>query len=282
MEETKKKSKNAIIGIVITIIVIASVSVCIWYFQVKKPHDEAVNGFNTATETVEVKNAELDSVIADAQSLMDEANKPYDENTISELTVSIADAENAKRTVPELPSKTSDIISATKMLKEPIDYSSFIDAIKEKQSALENSILQMRQITAPTESFVIQRIADVEGISGVQAVTEDHDPNGNLNKAGGYTACIYFSSSLINQDEVFGNDIVEKGTDCGGCIEVYPTIEEAEKRNTYLFAFDGAGMLDSGSHNILGSIVIRTSRTLTATQQNELTQKISEKLLELQ
>ena len=142
--------------------------------------------------------------------------------------------------------------------------------------------MQMRQITAPTESFVIQRIADVESISGVQAVTEDHDPNGNLNKAGGYTACIYFSSSLINQDEVFGNDIVEKGTDCGGCIEVYPTIEEAEKRNTYLSAFDGAGMLDSGSHNILGSIVIRTSRTLTATQQSELTQKISEKLLELQ
>ena len=111
MEETKKKSKNAIIGIVFTIIVIASVSVCIWYFQVKKPHDEAVNGFNTATETLEVKNAELDSVIADAQSLMDETNKPYDENTMSELKVSIADAENAKRTVPELPSKTSDIIS---------------------------------------------------------------------------------------------------------------------------------------------------------------------------
>lgn len=44
MEETKKKSKNAIIGIVFTIIVIASVSVCTWYFQVKKPHDEAVNG----------------------------------------------------------------------------------------------------------------------------------------------------------------------------------------------------------------------------------------------
>ena len=81
MVETTKKSKNAIIGIVFTIIVIASVSVCIWYFQVKKPHDEAVNGFNTATETLEVKNAELDSVIADAQSLMDETNKPF--STIS-------------------------------------------------------------------------------------------------------------------------------------------------------------------------------------------------------
>ena len=55
-----------------------------------------MNGFNTATETLEVKNAELDSVIADAQSLMDETNKPYDENTMSELKVSIADAENAK------------------------------------------------------------------------------------------------------------------------------------------------------------------------------------------
>ena len=56
MEETKKKSKNDIIGIVFTIIVIDSFSVCIWYFQVKKQDDEAVNVFNTATETLEVKN----------------------------------------------------------------------------------------------------------------------------------------------------------------------------------------------------------------------------------
>ncbi|RGC24774.1 hypothetical protein DWX41_21200, partial [Hungatella hathewayi] len=56
----------------------------------------------------------------------------------------------------------------------------------------------------------------------------------------------------------------------------------AEKRNTYLSAFDGAGMLNPGSHTVLGTIVIRTSDKLTATQQNEFTQKISDKLLELQ
>jgi hypothetical protein len=41
-------------------------------------------------------------------------------------------------------------------------------------------------------------------------------------------------------------------------------------------------MLNPGSHTVLGTIVIRTSSLLTATQQNELTQVISGKLLEIQ
>lgn len=282
MEETKRKNKKIVIGVIVAIVTIVIIGAFTWYFQVKKPYDQAVSDFNSAVSSVESKNKDLDTIISDAKSVMDRGDKPYDENTISDLTVAIADAESNKKEIPKLPDKTQDVISKTNELKSPIDYSPFIDSIKEKQLALENSILQQKQITAPEESFIIQRIQGIEGISGIQAVTEDHDPNGNLNKAGGYTASVYFSSSLINQDEVFGNDIVEKGTDCGGCIEVYPTIEEAEDRNTYLSAFDVAGVFNSGSHNVLGSIVIRTSNKLTATQQNELTQKISEKLLELQ
>ena len=65
--------------------------------------------------------------------------------------------------------------------------------IKEKQSALEKQYLaDATDHSTYKKVLLLQRIADVEGISGVQAVTEDHDPNGNLNKAGGYTACIYF------------------------------------------------------------------------------------------
>lgn len=281
MNEKKEKNKKLMIGIV-AILAVAIIGICIWYFQVKKPYEQAVNDFNSAVSSVELKNKELDAVISDAKTVMEKGDKPYDENTISNLTVAVADAESNRREIPELPDKTEEIISKTNELNAPIDYSAFIDTVKEKQLALENSILQQKQIIAPEENFIIQRIQGVEGVSGIQAVTEDHDPNGNLNKAGGYTASVYFSSSLINQDELFGNDIVEKGTECGGCIEVYPTIEDAEKRNTYLSAFDGAGMFNSGSHNVLGSIVIRTSSKLTATQQNELTQKISEKLLELQ
>ena len=55
MEQTKKKRKSITIGIIITIIVIAIAGAYIWYSQVKKPHDKAVNDFNTAAETVETK-----------------------------------------------------------------------------------------------------------------------------------------------------------------------------------------------------------------------------------
>ena len=88
--------------------------------------------------------------------------------------------------------------------------------------------------------------------------------------------------SYTHLDVYKRQDIVDKGTQGGGCIEVYANVEDAEKRNTYLSAFDGAGMLNPGSHTVLGTIVIRTSDKLTATQQDEFTQKISDKLLELQ
>lgn len=279
----KEKSQKKTLWIVLLgIALISIVGICVWYFQIKKPHDQAVAKFNVVISKIEEKNKELDKVISDAKSLMNSESKPYDENTITELTTTIADAESAKISIPELPDTTQEIVNQTKNLEKPIDYTDSIKAIEEKSTAFKNSILQMQQIINPTESFVIQRIQGIDGISGIQAVTEDHDPNGNLNKQGGYTATIYFSSPLINQDEVYGNDIVDKGTDGGGCIEVYATSEEAENRNTYLSSFDGSGFLNSGSHTVLGSIVIRTSAKLTATEQTNLTQSISDKLIELQ
>lgn len=104
-------------------------------------------------------------------------------------------------------------------------------------------------------------------------VTEDNDPNGNLNKAGGYTSTVYFESSNVNQAEVYGTDLIDRGTDAGGAIEVYANSDDAERRNTYLATYDGT-ILASGSHEVLGTIVIRTSNELTATQQKQLTDAI--------
>ena len=67
---------------------------------------------------------------------------------------------------------------------------------------------------------------------------------------------------------VFGETIVDKGTSGGGQIEVYETVENAKKRDAYLSSF--SGFLNPGSHTVLGSMVIRTSSNLTASQQNEL------------
>lgn len=275
------KKKKTLLGL-IAVIAIIVIGICVWYFQVKKPHDLAETKFNAAVKEVEAKNTELTSAMNDAQKILDKKEAVYDNTTKEAFITALSDAKATQRKIPDLPKKTADINAETKKLSEPLDYSSVINNISEKQTAYQNSVLQMKQITNPNEDFVIQRLKGIPNISGYQAVTEDHDPNGNLNKQGGYTSTVYFSTPLIDQSSVYGNDIVDKGTECGGAIEVYASEEDAEKRDSYLASFDGAGMLNSGSHKVLGTIVIRTSTQLTATQQNEFTNNITNKLLELQ
>lgn len=275
------KKKKTLPGLIAAIAIIV-IGICVWYFQVKKPHDLAETKFNATVKEVEAKNTELTSAMNDAQKILDKKEAVYDNTTKKAFITALSDAKAAQRKIPDLPKKTADINAETKKLSEPLDYSSVINAISEKQTAYQNSVLQMKQITNPNEDFVIQRLKGIPNISGYQAVTEDHDPNGNLNKQGGYTSTVYFSTPLIDQSSVYGNDIVDKGTECGGAIEVYASEEDAEKRDSYLARFDGAGMLNSGSHKVLGTIVIRTSTKLTATQQNEFTNNITNKLLELQ
>ena len=275
------KKKKTLLGLIAAIAIIV-IGICVWYFQVKKPHDLAETKFNAAVKEVEAKNTELTSAMNDAQKILDKKEAVYDNTTKEAFITALSDAKAAQRKIPDLPKKTADINAETKKLSEPLDYSSVINAISEKQTAYQNSVLQMKQITNPNEDFVIQRLKGIPNISGYQAVTEDHDPNGNLNKQGGYTSTVYFSTPLIDQSNVYGNDIVDKGTECGGAIEVYASEEDAEKRDSYLASFDGAGMLNSGSHKVLGTIVIRTSTKLTATQQNKFTNNITNKLLELQ
>lgn len=275
------EKKKTLLGLIAAIAIIV-IGICVWYFQVKKPHDLAEAKFNAAVKEVEAKNTELTSAMNDAQKILDKKEAVYDNTTKEAFITALSDAKAAQRKIPDLPKKAADINAETKKLSEPLDYSSVINAISEKQTAYQNSVLQMKQITNPNEDFVIQRLKGIPNISGYQAVTEDHDPNGNLNKQGGYTSTVYFSTPLIDQSSVYGNDIVDKGTEYGGAIEVYASEEDAEKRDSYLASFDGAGMLNSGSHKVLGTIVIRTSTKLTATQQNEFTNNITNKLLELQ
>ena len=129
----------------------------------------------------------------------------------------------------------------------------------------------------PTAEFVSERLSRISEIGEIQAATEDNDPNGGLNKAGSYTAAVYFESSNIDQAEFDEKDVVGKGTSCGGSIEVYSTVADAEQRNSYLGNFDGT-IFASGSHRVVGTIVVRTSNDLTATQQKNLEGQIIEVL----
>jgi hypothetical protein len=98
---------------------------------------------------------------------------------------------------------------------------------------------------------------------------------------GGYTSTTYFSTPFVNQADIYGETLINKGTDAGGAVEVYTTVEDANKRDSYLAFFDGSGMFASGLHVVFGTMVIRTSDELTATQQKELTEQIKTILIEL-
>ena len=144
-----------------------------------------------------------------------------------------------------------------------VNTSDFSDAIGDSPEAA----------VSPSESYIIESLNQSEFILEVEAVTESNDPNGKLNIDGGYNACVFFSSTLVDQSNFSAKSVVEKGTSCGGCIEVYSSEEDATARNEHLAKFDG-GLLDSGSHTVIGTIVIRTSEKLTKEQQTELTRNL--------
>ena len=129
----------------------------------------------------------------------------------------------------------------------------------------------------PNINTIKESIENIDKISDICIVTEDNDPNGNLNKQGGYTGALFFAYDDIDQTSISGDDACDKGTDAGGSIEVYANEEDANKRNDYLATFDGTA-LSSGYHVVEGTVVIRTSSELTATQQKELANEVIESI----
>jgi len=126
----------------------------------------------------------------------------------------------------------------------------------------------------PDSEDVKNAIVSIEHIVEVEIVTEENDPNGRLGEQGGYTGALYFTYDLL---EGFSGRPTEIGTIGGGCIEIYENSEDAEARNNYLSVFDGA-LFVTGSHIVVGTLVIRTSSNLTAKQQDILEKAIIDAL----
>lgn len=273
------KKKQITISIAI-ITILAFGGLGYWYTQIKVPYNEAVKAFDTITISVQDKNTELQKSINESELLIDSDPEVLDEKVTTNLNSSISTAKKSMIKIPEIPKKKIDIQNATDKLSVEIDYTPIIQDLTNKTNDVLNSTKQLAQVSNPTEEFITLRLEPLEDIIELKAVTEDNDPNGNLNKPGGYTATIYFSSNKVDQRVLFGNDLIDKGTEAGGAIEVYPTKEDAERRNEFLAAFDG-GMLSAGSHSTIGTVVIRTSDKLTATQQKELEEDIFNALTRL-
>ena len=156
----------------------------------------------------------------------------------------------------------SDILAASKLLEISYDdLKVFADQYHtQKDEGRANGL---------SENEIINRLKTIPGVKGVHAATETNDPNGGLNKPGKYVSAIYFELENVDQRYFDANlDIVGKGTDCGGQIEVYANAEDAKRRDDYLANFDGTFF--ATFHHLYGTIVIRLSDDLTATEQRNM------------
>lgn len=285
--------------------------------QAVDAYNAEANRFNEKVESYNSKVDEIDSVVASltdaidkAQNSIDSDDSPFDESTLTALENAIATASDANITVPdkidtveamsvneeakkdELESLTNKANEETEKLQtyafpddpEVPDYSSELAGLEDALADYENSVQAMKQLTAPSDDFVMERLERVDTITKMAPVTEDHDPNNRLGKQGGYIGCIYFRDSQVDQSTLSVNcdreDVVDVGTQGGGAVEIFNTTEEAEARNMYIANFDGT-FIDPGSHYVYGTVLIRTSEKLTGSQQQELTEKILNALIQV-
>lgn len=243
--------------------------------------EAAITDCNAEIERIATQRTEYDAAVTVATSLLDKGETPLDPETITMLNQALSAGADVIIDPPKLPAILSDITNMTQELSV-IDYTAATSAITERTTALGNSILQYDNVNAPTEEFVIDRLMRVPVVAYVDAATEDNDPNDQLGKAGGYMAQVYFSSTMVSSGyaSMPDMDVIAAGTDCGGSIEVYATVEDAERRETYLSSFDGTPF-SSGSHTIVGTLLVRTSSKLTASEQKELETAVIDSLTSL-
>lgn len=148
--------------------------------------------------------------------------------------------------------------------------------------AYQDSVKQQKQVTEPKEKILVERAKTVRSVTAVEAATEKTDANTLMNKKGGYYAYVAMKSSMIDDSYDEGESPVEAGTEGGAVIEAFHTVKDAEARDTYLSGFDGAGMLSPGSHRVVGTLVIRTSDELSASDQKKLENRIVDALIKLE
>lgn len=255
------------------------------YKDAKSKQDEcqkmldAIASYDEAKAMAEEKNTALDTAIKAAENLIAKKETPLDELLIQILETAISDTKAAKVDVPVM-AKTEDEINASVTTMNAIDYTKALENLATHQGNLEKSIKQYALVNNPDEKYIIKCLKKVKAIKDISAVTEDNDPNGNLGKPGGYTSQVYFSCKWVDQSDFLADEVtvIDKGTDCGGSIEVYETEEYANKREEYLAGYDG-GIFASGSHKVIGTVLVRTSDKLPASKQKKLEEAIIKQLI---
>ena len=278
------------------------------YNAAAEAYNAAVGAFNENAAAVAAVNAAYDEALDAVRERIDSEPIPYDPETLSAVEAALASAREARTEDPEPIGETAEMLSAADSLSEQDarslaekaaadaralreralpetaeapDYSAQLAAVDAALEPYEASLEIIRPVIAPTDEYVMERLMQVSTIAAVNAVTEGHDPNGNLDADGGYIGCVFFRDSRISvwsfrlNPGADRNDPVDVGTQGGGSVEIYRTQQEAENRAAF-FKFNARSI---GAYGVVGSVVVRVSDELSRSKQQELLEAILEVLL---
>ena len=238
--------------------------------------ERATDDFNRTCEAVEENNTMIRDSISELQALMRSGEEPLDPSLIDSAKSLIKEARSQIVRIPEMPTTTETIRSATESLMTFSNPKFILDKLETAYNLLDTSIQQLKQVTNPTPQFVKHRLVGVPNIRSVKIVTEEDDPEGLLNEPDGYSNAIYFTSDLVPSKSQKSDNVK-----AGGAIEIYETEEEANKRNEELSTLDGTGMFSGASHSVLGTMVIRISDKMAPSRIKKMEQDIHDSLTQL-
>ena len=251
--KSKGKTKKIVFGVIICVIAI----VAVLYFFLINPAIAATHDYNEAVDAFNEMSVGYD----EALSLVCVDN-------IEGISASAGKLEKESEAIQDVIKTVCHGNTADKIKNDTSTIYKLIDS-------MEADLQIVAQIANPSSDWVESKLKNISSIKEIEAVTENNDPNKMLGKEGGYTSCIYFTISDIDSDSVEGDTVVAKGTDAGGAIEVFSSVEDAEARCEYLAGFDNT-LLYSGSYAIVGTMVIRTSYRLDGENQLKLTNEITQ------
>ena len=181
-----KTKKIAAAAAVIAALIIAVFVFSIW--SSSQAAHSAVEDLQDELEKAKKLPVQVPALIDpfDAMTVSGGFSKKEFERQKQEAEASLAAVREAEKKIPETPA-VPDFSDAKKKLQD-------------KCEEYEKSVQKLKNVTAPSESFVTERLSKVDTVVQTGAVTKENDPNGLLGKKGGYTACIYFLDKRVDRE----------------------------------------------------------------------------------
>jgi predicted nucleic-acid-binding Zn-ribbon protein len=148
---------------------------------------------------------------------------------------------------------------------------SMLDKGKTKVYTVDDSNVYL--VDNPSSERITKVLRKIEDVKDYRVASKENDPNNLLSGDTGCTAVVFFQHKDIELEK--GETIIEKGTDAGGCIEVFATQEAANARLQRLNMFSFAGY-----NQMVGTVIVRTSFELPKKKRKAFNNEICVALLE--